>query len=106
MTKKKNLFSRVKLVYRHSPLLLKCAVLATIVLSTVALTTLRLNITQYQSQTQLLREQAAQVEQENRQLQEDLALLDTVEGVKRVATSQLGLVDPDTVFYSVGENQN
>lgn len=101
MAKKKSLLSRVRLVYRHSPLLLKCAVLVTIVLSTAALTILRVGIGQYQDQTMWARAQAAQIEQENRELEENLQQLGTVESVKRIAQEELGLVDPDTVFYSI-----
>ena len=105
MAKKKSILSRIRLVYRHSPLLLKCAVLVTIILSTVALTVLRSGISQYQAKTDMIRQQAAQLEQENRKLEENIQHLDTVEGVKRIAKEELGLVDPDTVFYNV-TNQN
>lgn len=101
MAKKKGLLSRIRLVYRHSPLLLKCAVLVTIILSTAALTILRVGIDQYQEQTALARAQAAQLEQENRQLEENIQQLGTVESVRRIAKEELGLVDPDTVFYNV-----
>lgn len=101
MAKKKSLLSRIRLVYRHSPLLLKCAVLVTIVLSTAALTILRSGITQYQEQTAYTRAQAAQLEQENRQLKENIGQLGTVESVKRIAKEELGLVDPGTVFYDI-----
>lgn len=105
MAKRKSILSRVKLVYRHSPLLLKCAVLATIVLSTAALTTLRLGIDQYQEQTAQVRAQAAQLEQENQKLDNQLQQKDTVEGVKSIATEQLGLVDPGCIMFQVEENQ-
>ena len=101
MAKKKGLLSRVRLVYRHSPLLLKCAVLVTIVLSTAALTILRVGISQYQDQTDLFRAQAAQLQQENSCLEESIQQLGTVEGVKRIAKEELGLVDPGTVFYNI-----
>ena len=101
MAKKKSLLSRIRLVYRHSPLLLKCAVLVTIVLSTAALTILRVGINQYQDQTAWSRAQAAQLEQENQQLEENIQQLGTVESVKRIAQEELGLVDPGTVFYNI-----
>ena len=105
MAKKKSLLNRIRLVYRHSPLLLKCAVLVTIVLSVAALTILRTGISQYQSQTDLYRQQAAQLEQENKLLVEQTQQLGTVESAKRIAKEELGLVDPDTVFYDI-TNQN
>lgn len=101
MAKKKNLLSRIRLVHRHSPLLLKCAVLVTIVLSTVALTTLRVGINQYQNQTAQYRAEAAQMEQENRKLEENIRQLGTVDSVRRIAKEELGLVDPGTVFYTI-----
>lgn len=105
MAKKKSLFSRIRLVHRHSPLLLKCAVLVTIVLSTVALTTLRAGVCQYQEQTALARAEAAALERENRQLEENIQQLGTVDSVRRIAKEELGLVDPGTVFYHI-TNQN
>lgn len=101
MAKKKSLLSRIRLVYRHSPLLLKCAVLVTIILSTVALTTLRIGISQYQEQTTQARAQAARLEQENRQLAENIQQLGTVDSVRRIAQEELGLVDPNTRFYNI-----
>ena len=101
MAKAKSMLSRIRLVYRHSPLLLKCAVLVTIVLSTVALTTLRIGISQYQDQTALARAEAAQLEQENRQLEENIQQLGTVDSVRRIAQEELGLVDPNTRFYNI-----
>ena len=104
MAKKKNLLSRIRLVYRHSPLLLKCAVLVTIVFSTVALTVLRMGISQYQVQTDLTRAQAAQLEQENGKLKNVINQLGTVEGVKHIAREELGLIDPGTVFYDISNH--
>lgn len=105
MTRIKNPLRRIRLVRRHSPLLLKCAVLVTIILSTVALTTLRVGIRQHQAQTAQYRAEAAQLEQENRQLKENIRQLGTVDSVRRIAKEELGLVDPGTVFYHI-TNQN
>lgn len=105
MAKKTRFFDRFRLVYRHSSLLLKCIVLATIILSVAALTVLRIGIHQYQERTEMLRAEAAQMEQKNQRLTEHLQDLGTVQSVKRIATEELDLVDPDTIFYEVETNQ-
>lgn len=106
MTKKKNFFSRFRIVYRHSPLLLKCAVLAAIVVSIAALTVIRINIDQAKAQTDAARVQAAQTEREIEKTQQLIQEKDTVEGSKNIAKEKLGLVEQDTVFYRVVTNQD
>lgn len=100
MNKKRNPFSHIRLVYRRSSTLVKCVVLVTIVLSTVALLTLRISIQSAQKQQADLKLQAAQLELENRILTQNIAELGTVESVKRIATLQLGLVDPNSQFFT------
>ena len=100
MKKLRKFLSRIRLVYRRSSTLTKCVVLATIVLSTAALTTLRLGIDQYQAQTDQVRAQAAQLEQENRKLTAYIAELGTEKSIKRIANLELGLVDPDSQFFT------
>ncbi len=107
MAKKTGFFSRFRLVYRRSSPLLKCAVLATIVLSTVALIALRVGIMQYERETDALRQEAAQLERENSRLENEIAQLGTVQSVKRIAMEELGLVDPnDSFFDPVIENED
>lgn len=107
MAQKKSVFSRIRFVYRHSPLLLKCVLLAAIVFSTVALIALKIGIQDYRAQTDELRNQAAQLEQDNQELEEDIQNKDSVEGIKDIAGEELGLVDPDTVIFDVvDDNQN
>ena len=107
MAHKKSIFSRIRIVYRHSPLLLKCVLLAAIIFSTVALIALRVGIMDFHAQTNDLRNQAAQMEQENQELSEDIQNKDSVEGIKDIAGKELGLVDPTTVIFDVVEdNQN
>lgn len=90
-----------RFVYRHSPLVLKCVVLATIILSVAALTVIRLGITQANQEDDALRAQAAQLERENERLEEKIQQKDTVEGIKTAAKEELGMVDADTVFFDV-----
>lgn len=97
---------RFRLVYRRSPLLLKCVVLATIVFSIAALTVIRMDISQWQAQAEYNRVYAAQLEQENDQLEEKLRQKDTVDGIREIARDELGLEDPDAVFFKVVTNQD
>lgn len=100
MTAKKNPFRHIRLVYCRSSLLIKCVVLAAIVLSTAALVILRVSIQTEQSQQAELQQQAAQLEQENRKLTAYIAELGTEKSIKRIANLELGLVDPDSQFFT------
>ena len=97
---KKNPLGHIRIVYRRSSTLVKCVVLATIVVSTMALVVLRISIQANQGQQKDLQLQAAQLEQENRALTRQIAELGTVESVKRIARLELGLVDPDSQFFT------
>lgn len=105
MASSKNPFSRIRLVYRRSSTLLKCVVLTAIILSTVAILTLRHSIRDARAQADDLRSQAAALEQENDRLDSYIAELGTVQSIKRIASEELGLVDPDTIFFTPAEKQ-
>ena len=107
MANRKNPFRRIRLVYRRSSTLLKCAVLAVIVLSTVALLAIHFTIGQTKQDTEALRQEAARLEMENRQLTEYIAEVGTVQSIKRIAMEQLGLADPNSEFFKpVDSNPN
>lgn len=95
-------FGRFRLIYKRSSPLTKCVVLVAIVLSAVALITLRTSIRSHQAEQQRLEEQAARLEYENYQLTKQIAQIGSVESIKRIATTELGLVDPDSEFYGPG----
>lgn len=95
----RNPFRRFKLVYRRSSTLLKCAILATIVLSTAALMALRYRLADIRQDLEDARNQAAQLEQQNSELEHYIAELGTVQNVKDLAGKFLGLVDPNTVIF-------
>ena len=99
MSGKSSIFSRIRLVYRRSSTLTKCVVAAALVLCTIALLTLRLAITDVNSQNDAARNEAAQLEQENQELREDVSELGTVQSIVELAKKLLGLVDPDTVIF-------
>ena len=100
MTSRANPLHRIKLVYRHSSPLLKCVVLAAIVLSIVALITLRATLVGVRAENEQLRSQAAELEAENRQLKEDISQAGSQEGIEKIAREELGLVDPDAQFFT------
>jgi cell division protein FtsL len=95
-----NPFKHIRVVYRRSSILVKSVVLATLVLSILALIVLRISIQSNQGQQADLQQQAAVLEQENRALTKQIAELGTVESVKRIATLELGLVDPNSQFFT------
>ena len=99
MAAKRNLLSRIRLVYRRSSTLLKCVVLTAIVLSTVCLIALRGAILEAQREADNLRIQAAELEQRNKRLEKYINGIGTVEGIKNIAIDKLGLVDPDTIIF-------
>lgn len=92
MAKPQNPFRRIRLVYKRSSPLLKCVVLSCIVLALVALLVIRGAILQVREEKEEQRAQAAQLEQENAKLKEDLTWMDTIDGIKRIAQEKLGLL--------------
>ena len=98
----RNPFQRIRLVYRRSSLLLKILILVTIVCSAAALLALRLAVGNYQQQSQVLQSQAAQLQQKNEELTQHIAELGTKASIRRIATEELGLVDPNALFFSPG----
>ena len=100
MNKQNNPFRHIRLVYRRTSPLVKCVVLAAIVLSAAALIMLRMSIQESKQQQAQLQKQAIALVQENRELTKNIAELGTVESVKRIAELELGLVDPDSQFFT------
>ena len=95
---------RIRFIYRRSSPLLKCVVLATIVLATAALILLSSATKEAQNRLDEYRLLAAQGQITNAELQEKLAELGSVKGIIRIAGEKLGLVEPDTVFFVPDEN--
>ena len=81
---------------------MKCALLTVIVACTVALIALRVGIQKDRQRQANLKEQSVQLAQENKALTQNIAKLGTVESVKRIAETELGLVDPNTQFFTPG----
>ena len=100
MNRLQKLIGRIRLKYRRSPTLLKCAVLTAIIMSIAALVVLKINLTAVRQDTEEKRQQAIVLEQENRQLKQKIAQLGTVKSLRQIATEELGLVDPDSEFFT------
>ncbi len=100
MAKHGNPFEQIRFVYKRSSRLTKIVVLCTIVLSTVTLLTIQSQLQSAQAQKDFLQNQAAQLEQENNQLKENIDDLGSVDSVEQIAKDELGLVNPDTVIMA------
>lgn len=82
---------------RSSSNLLKIVVAVLIVFSMAALLALGWMRSGLRERIQAQKEAAAALEQENRDLQDKIDNVDSVEGVQDIAREELGLVDPDTI---------
>ena len=90
--------NRFQLQYRRTPTLHKVVVAAAIVLSSLTLISLRLGHWEAREKLSELEQRAAVLEQENRELQEDIGRLGTTDSIRDIAREELGLVDPDTII--------
>ena len=98
MAKIKEKFKLIKLRLRSSPRSTKIMLIVAIVFAMTALIALRMAITDLNNRTEALRDKAAALEQENKDLQENIGILGSVQSIIQIARDELGLVDPDTVI--------
>ena len=101
MAAKKGFFQKYRIVFQSSPLVLKFALLITILVAVVCLSVLGGYIANLQAQTEALRHQAAQQEQQINQLEEKIDQLGTVQSVTDIAGDELGMVDKDATIVPV-----
>ena len=99
MAKFEKIISRIQLVRQRSGKLTSIVIVTAIVLSMGALTVLHLSMNELKNRTEDLRDQAAQLEAENAELLEDIEQVDSIRGIVEIAREELGLVEPDAVFY-------
>lgn len=92
-------YRKVRLVYRHSKPLTKLVVAVAIALSAVTLFSLHHAQRSSLHQMAGLLERAQVLEDRNKQLELDIALLGTSRSVEKIAREELGLVQPGTVFF-------
>ena len=85
MAANRNPLSRIRLVYRRSPTILKCVLLGMLLVCTLALTALRISLQDAKEKTEDLREQAVALEQENLELERSISQLGTVQSVTELA---------------------
>ena len=97
MGERKNPFRNIKLVVRPSTPLLKIVLILVILFSMAALLALSWVRGSIQARTEEMRQQAAELEYQNEELEEKVNNLDSIQGVKDIAKEELGLVDPDEV---------
>ena len=88
---------KFRVEFRSSSNLLKTVVAVLIVFSMAALLALSWMKSGLREQTQAQKDAAAALEQENRDLQEKIDNVDTVQGVQDIAREEMGLVDPNTI---------
>jgi cell division protein FtsL len=103
MAKRKNPFSRIRLVYRRSKPLTKMVVTVAIVLSMAALISLGIAKHAANQRVNELQQQTQALAQENEQLREDISQLGTLESIQKIAREVLDLVMPGTVFFNTGD---
>ena len=106
MAEKKSIFGRIRLVFCRSNPRTKLLLLLMLVLLTTLLLGMRVYLMDAKSQNVALREQAAALEQENDRLDHNIAVRGTIQGVKQIAGEELGLVDPNTTFFTPVEATN
>jgi cell division protein FtsL len=90
---------KVRIRFGRTSPLLKVLLIVMLIVCTVSLLTLRAAITDAEAQTELLRKQAAQLEKENHNLAQNIAQIGTVQGIKRIASQMLDLVEDGANFF-------
>lgn len=95
--------SNVRIRFAHGSPLLKVLLIIMIVVCTVSLLTLRAAIADVEAETDFLRKQAAQIEKENHNLAQNIAQIGTVQGIKRIASQMLDLVEDGANFFTPSE---
>ena len=98
MAKIKEKLKLIKLRLRSSPRSTKIMLIVAILFAMTALIALRMAITDLDNREEDLRQKAAVLEQDNKDLQENIGILGSVQSIIQIARDELGLVDPDTVI--------
>ena len=98
MANKQSPFQNVRVVFQPGNPTLKKRLIVLILASMLALGALAFVYHRIQVRTQELLNEAAALEQENADLQEDMEALGSAQSIQEIAKESLGLVDPDTVI--------
>ncbi len=86
--------------FNHGSPLLKVILIVTLIICTVSLLSLQNAIVRTEADTDFLRKQAAQLEKENHNLAQNIAEIGTVQGIKRIASQMLDLVEGGANFFT------
>ena len=100
MAKIKEKLKLIKLRLRPSPRSTKIMLIVAILFAMTALIALRMVVTDLDNRAEDLRNKAAALEQDNKDLQENIGILGSVQSIIQIARDELGLVDPNTVVLS------
>ena len=100
MAKIKEKLKLIKLRLRPSPRSTKVMLIIAILFAMMALLALRMATTDLNNRAEDLRQKAAALEQDNKDLQENIGILGSVQSIIQIARDELGLVDPNTVVLS------
>ena len=95
--------THIRLDFRRSSYQMKLIVIGIIVFGFIGLFVLRSAIRNTENANANLVSQAAQLEQDIDVLDQQIAVVGSVEGVEQIAQDELGLVNPDTVLIQPGE---
>jgi cell division protein FtsB len=95
---KQNPLSKFQFIYRRSHPAVKILVIVAIVFSMLAVTAMTWVRAKIQDRTDALRWEAAQLEQDNRDLSNMLDAPDSVDSVEQMAEEELGLIESGTVL--------
>ena len=89
--------------FRKSSLLSKVIILALIAYATITLISLRSQITDMQASTDQLKDEVTSLSEQNLQLTDQIAEINTIAGVEEAARNKLGLIaEGEIVFYDIG----
>ena len=102
MDELKEFLSRIKLVRRRTPNLLKVILTVVIVLCMFVLISLKVSVNQMNQRIQQLQEDATQIGHANSDLEEKIDALGSIQSVIDIAREELGLVEPGSIVYETG----
>ena len=97
MASQKKPRKRVRFVYQRSSLVTKCIVLATLVVTTIALLALTISIRNHRNLEEEARQEAAEWEHKNAEIEKNIQGHGSVEGDKEVAEKELDMLDKDAI---------
>lgn len=96
----RSVLKRVRLRYRRSSTLTKTVVISTIVVCMAALLMIGWRIDSAVADYEAKKDLAAQLEQENNKLNENIDGLGSADGIEQIAKDELGMVPSDAVVIT------